>query len=112
MTDFQRDSSQYEQLAAAMRAQRIAGPEEFRKRYGIVPATLNATAALTLVKTPAWVREIWLPNSGATPVLYVPQAVRAFAAVYGITQDEGESDHAFNNRLTVAIRHVLAPEAA
>lgn len=93
-------------LAAACRARGITGPCDFRARFGIAPAALTASAALTLVTAPAWVADIWLANAGTTPVVWIPAAVRAYAAAYGIAQGDGESDHAFNDRLRRAIRGI------
>lgn len=93
-------------LLAALRERGITDREAFRRRYGIPAEHLTAADALTLVTTPAWVTETWLPNSGTTPVVWVPAAVRAYAAVYGIAQREGESDHAFNDRLRREIRAI------
>jgi hypothetical protein len=95
-------------LAAACRERDITGPDDFRRRFGVAPAALTPRNALTLVTTPDWVTEmvteIWIPNSGTTPVVYVPQAVRTYAAVFGIAQCDGESDHDFNKRLRGEIR--------
>ncbi len=96
-------------LTRACRTAGITSAEDFAARFGVRRAALSVTAALTLVTTPAWVREVWLPTAGTTPVLYIPQAVRALARAYGITQDAGESDHAFNHRLQRGIADRRTP---
>lgn len=104
MNDYMRDNLMRDALAAACRERGITSAEAFRQRFGIAPAALTAQAALTLVTTPAWVIEIWLPNAGGTPVVWVPAAVRTYAGVYGIHQRAGESDHAFTLRLQATLR--------
>lgn len=95
------------QLAAACAAAGITGPEDFRYRYGIAPGILTVTAMLALLETPDWVRTTWLRNSGTTPVVYIPESVRRYAAAFHIVQHEGESLHEFNDR----IRDTLSPLA-
>lgn len=92
-------------LAAACRERGITGPADFRARFGVAPAALTPYAALVMVETPAWVMEIWLPNAGPTRVVWVPRAVRDFAAVHGIHQRDDEDDHDFNMRIQATIRH-------
>jgi hypothetical protein len=87
------------ELDAALATRGIANPDEFRRRYGVDPAAIGPADALALVETPAWVTGIWLPNAGGSPVAYIPRAVRRYAAVFGLAQAEGESDHDFNERL-------------
>jgi hypothetical protein len=89
------DNPTHAALAHVLGAYRITGPEEFQRRYGVPPASLSAAAALTVVT--------WMENAGSTPVVWMPQAVRAFAARHGLVQDDGESDHAFTVRLRAAI---------
>ncbi len=103
MSDFVRSNPVHESLAVACRERGITGASDFSARFGIAPALLTSSAALVLVMTPAWVTDIWIPNAGRTPVVWVPAAVRAYAAVFGIAQHEGESDHDFTMRLQTAI---------
>lgn len=91
-------------LALACREHGITSPADFRARFGIAPATLTPHAALILVEMPAWVTEIWIPNAGTTRIVWVPEAVRAYATVYDVHQRDGEDDHAFVLRLQSMIR--------
>lgn len=102
MSDFVRSNRVSDLLAAVCRECGIIGSRDFRARFGIAPALLTPSAALALVTTPTWVTDIWIPNAGRTPVVWVPAAVRAYAAVFGIAQHEGESDHDFTMRLQAA----------
>jgi hypothetical protein len=86
-------------LTAACRERGITGPADFHARFGVAPAALTPQAAIILVATPEWVTAIWIPNSGGTPVGWIPAAVRAYAAAYAVTQREGECDLDFNDRL-------------
>jgi hypothetical protein len=108
MNDYVHENPIRDALAIACRERGIASAEVFRERFGIAPASLTSQAALTLVTTPAWVIEIWLPNAGSTPVVWVPAAVRVHAGGYGIHQQEGESDHAFTLRLQATLREKRA----
>jgi hypothetical protein len=91
-------------LTAACRERGITSPADFRARFGVAPASLTPHAALVLVETPAWVTEIWIPNAGSTRVVWVPRAVRAYAAVHGIYQRNDEHDHDFTLRIQATIR--------
>ncbi len=91
-------------LAVACRERGIIGPAAFHARFGIVPAALTAHAALVLVETPEWVTATWLPNAGRTRVVWVPQAVRTYAAVFSVHQRGDESDHDFVLRIQTTIR--------
>jgi hypothetical protein len=102
MSDFARSNPAHDLLAAACRECGITGPADFTARFGIAPALLTPSAALALVATPAWVTDIWIPNAGRTPVVWVPAAVRAYAAAFGINQQGDESDHDFAMRLQAA----------
>lgn len=92
-----------EELNAALAERGITCPDDFRRRYGVAPAALSPAAALALVETPPWVTDTWLPNAHGTPVVYIPSAVRGYAAVFGLTQAEDESDHNFNERIRTAL---------
>lgn len=96
--------SERDALAAACRGCGIAGPADFRARFGIAPATLTPHAALVLVETPRWVTERWLPNAGKTCIVWVPKVVRAYAAVYGVHQWDDESDHDYVLRIQATIQ--------
>jgi hypothetical protein len=103
MTEHAREAPLLEELRHALRTKGIRSPHDFRARYGVAPGTLTPQAALALVIAPAWVTEVWIPHSGGTLVVWVPAAVRAYAAALGITQHEGERDHDFNDRIRAAV---------
>jgi len=111
MNDFVRSNAAHESLAAACWECGITSAADFTARFGIAPAMLTASAALALVMTPAWVTDIWIPHAGRTPVAWVPAAVRTYAAVFGITQHEGESDHGVTMRLQAATQEVRVSDA-
>ncbi len=91
-------------LAAACRERGITGPADFHARFGVAPATLTPHAALVLVETPEWVAATWLPNAGKTRIVWVPGAVRAYAAVHGVHQRDDENDHDFALRIQATLR--------
>jgi len=99
MSDFVRSNPANDLLAVACRERGITGAADFSARFGLAPALLTPSAALALVMTPAWVTDIWILHAGRTPVVWVPAAVRTYAAVFGIAQHAGESDHDFTMRL-------------
>ena len=103
MTDYVREHPLLEELSRALHTAGICNPYDFRERFGVTPGTLTPQVALALVIAPTWVTEVWIPNSGTTLVVWVPTAVRAYAAALGITQREDERDHDFNDRIKAAV---------
>jgi len=97
-------SSEQDVLALACHEHGITSPADFSKRFGIVPATITSHAALILVETPQWVTETWLPNAGTTRIVWVPEVVRAYAAVYGVCQRDDESDHDYVLRIQATVK--------
>lgn len=90
-------------LATALHARGITTPQAFHAAFGIPPGVLTAAAALVLVNTPRWVTEWWLAVDDPTPCVWVPDAVRQYAAVFGLVQEPGESDDTFVQRLRVSL---------
>lgn len=103
MSDCMRSNVAHDLLAACCECG-ITGPRDFRARFGIVPAAITLHTALILVETPQWVTETWLPNAGTTRIVWVPEVVRAYAAVYGVHQRDNESDHDYVLRIQATIR--------
>ncbi len=104
MSDFVRTTATDVLLAATCREHGITGSRDFRARFGIVPAAITLHAALILMETPQWVTETWLPNAGTTRIVWVPEVVRAYAAVYGVCQRDDESDHDYVLRIQATIK--------
>lgn len=104
MSDFVRSNPANDLLAAACREQGITGAADFSARFGIAPALLTPSAALALVTTPAWVADIWIPNAGTTRIVWVPEVVRAYAALYGVCQRDDENDHDYVLRIQATIK--------
>jgi len=90
-------------LAAALHARGITTPQAFHAAFGIPPGVLTAAAALVLVNTPRWVAEWWLAVDDPTPCVWVPDAVRQYAAVFGLVQEAGERDDTFVRRARGAL---------
>ncbi len=103
MTDYVREHPLFEDLNRQMRMRGLRSPQDFTIRFGVSPTHLTPTAALALLDTPDWVLDVWLPNSGTTPVVWIPVAVRKYAAALGIHQSKDESDHTFDGRIKVAV---------
>ncbi len=96
------DTALADALATALHERGITTPEAFREAFGIPSGSLTASAALVLVTTPRWVTQWWLAVDDPTPCVWVPEAVRRYAAVFGLVQEAEESDDAFARRLHTA----------
>ncbi len=103
MSDYVREVPLFDELNRRMHARGLHSPQDFSIRFGMSPTHLTPTAALALLDTPDWVLDVWLPNSGTTPVVWIPVAVRKYATALGIHQSNDESDHTFDGRIKVAV---------
>jgi hypothetical protein len=95
-----RISPVWDELDAACGAQGVDGPEAFARRFGVHPAAISPAVALELVRLPAWVFDIWLPNAGRQGVVaYIPAAVAAYGRIVGVVPHDDETPHAYNARI-------------
>jgi len=99
------DPSAEDALAAALMERGITTPEAFSEAFHIAPAMLTPAAALVLITAPGWVTGQWLGVDDPTPCVWVPDAVRRYAAVFCVVQESGESDDAFIRRLRSVLRN-------
>jgi len=81
----------------------LTAPGAFAARYGVPLTDLTLVAALTLLNSPARVQE-WLAVDDPTPCVWVPLSVRTYLAVFGLSQESGETDDAFVRRARVILK--------
>lgn len=59
---------------------------------------------MTYDELPDWIKDIYLSNAGATPIMYVPRLLREWAESNGLEQREGEDNNSWVARLREAAK--------